>query len=94
MQYGVKVKFQNAPRNKINLLHTHSIILSITCYIMLTTEVIKGRYFSNEVKNVKRYFLENTTFLFTLTFKKTYKRGDISQKPKGLEGGETLPLLI
>ena len=25
--------------------------------------------------------------------KKTYKRGDISQKPKGLEGGETLPLL-
>ena len=26
--------------------------------------------------------------------KKTYKRGDISQKPKGLKGGETLPLLI
>ena len=62
---------------------------------MLTTKVIKGHYFSNKVKDVKKFKkLENTPFLITLNLKKTYKRGDISQKPKGLEGGETMPLLI
>ena len=61
---------------------------------MLTTKVIKCHYFSNKVKDVKKKNYKIPHFYIHWLLKKTYKRGDISQKPKGLKGGETLPLLI
>ena len=44
----------------------------------------------------KNFYVNKCLNILMLTyfFILTSKRGDISQKPKGLEGGETLPLLF
>ena len=71
----IKVKFKNAPRITFSLLHTHTITLSITCNIMLTSKVIKCHCSLKEVKDVnKKYFLENTPFLFKFAFKKDLQK--------------------
>ena len=52
--FFVDLKIYDTFITKIILLYTYSITLSITSYIMLTTEVNKGHYFSNEVKDIKK----------------------------------------